>query len=220
MCYGVFFKWGSLVGISPKDHANDAIGSFNSSTPIYTPTSETTFTKTTTANWSDIPLIISPGYTYAGNYLMTVGNDWASGTGDICNFIDSDYRLPTMDELGMDAHSVNWDSSNPTTTPIAGGWTLIDGDWSSPVSANDEGTSIVERGASLRGITFPASGMRYMNGERWSEEDYLEEIGPYWSSSPSGSHTYANLMEISHGYIYYGGCIYAAAAPVRCVKNK
>jgi hypothetical protein len=104
MCQGVFFKWGSLVGISPKDHANDAIGSFNSSTPIYKPTSETTFTKTTTANWSDIPLILSPGYVYAGNYLMTVGNDWAAGTGDICNFIDSDWRLPTTDELGMDAH--------------------------------------------------------------------------------------------------------------------
>jgi hypothetical protein len=225
MCQGVFFKWGSLVGVSPTPSSDsNEYGSFTATTPIYKPTSATTFTKTTTANWADILPVNAPT-TYSSNYLLTIGNNWSAGTGDICNFIDSEYRLPNWSEFAMGATAVKedpyflWDSSNPTTTLIAGGWARIDGDWSFVSTMNDDGTTIIVSGASLHGATFPAAGMRFFVDGLFTDDIGLSvgEAGEYWGGSIYFA-TSASYIQFSMNEIFSGGFNTDCACPVRCVK--
>jgi hypothetical protein len=223
MCQGVFFKWGSLVGISPNGGTGQ-YNEFDNTVPIYKPTSANTFTKTTTANWSDILYLTAPG-SYSGNYLLAVGNNWSAGTGDICNFIDNGYRLPNWSEFAMGATIVgevfwlNWDSSNPTTTPVAGGWTRIDGDWNPVSSTNDDGTTIIVSGASLHGTTFSAAGIRYMyNGMIMDDVSAVPgEVGSYRGGSAHNANNGSTFVfysdELQHTAFHAD-----AALSVRCVK--
>jgi hypothetical protein len=230
MCQGVFFKWGSLVGISPNGGTYVSEwkqGVFDSSIPIYKPTGATTFTKTTTANWADIsPMTIPTVDLYAGNYPLAQGNNWSAGTGDICNFIDDDYRLPTWSEFLMGPVGDNTSSLWDSTTPVFGGWTRIDGDWSSVYSTYDDGTSLIVSGASLQGIVFPASGARgYSDGSLSQFDSRMSpgNEGYYWggssfksqASSYYGFSIYFAVYDITNGGM---GTNYAS--PVRCVKIK
>jgi hypothetical protein len=78
---GLFFKWGSLVGISPKGDT------WSGDIPIYTYNPDAdTYTASTAATWSSI----SPN----GD-----GNDLSGDTEDICTAINSSWRMPNEGEL-------------------------------------------------------------------------------------------------------------------------
>jgi hypothetical protein len=238
---GVFFKWGSLVGVSPNpSDDSDAYGSFTSTTPIYKPTSETTFTKTTVAGWANVPHMTIPSYADYGNYVLNQGNNWSAGTGDICNFIDDDYRLPNKGDFdpanSVDNSAVghpdnfNWDSFNPNTTPIVGGWRRIGGgSWSSVLSTNNEGTFMLEVGASMQEATFPAAGNRFDGGLYDGIRISTGWVGLYLTGSSckayqessfyiQGGYSRINAANISP-FITSSSIGYYHAGSVRCVKN-
>jgi hypothetical protein len=223
---GVFFRWGSLVGISPNG-GNGTRYTLDNTVPIYKPTSATTFTKTAVASMADIPYITPPNTAYDGNYVLAQGNNWSAGTGDICNFIDENYRLPKWGEFGLGNTSYvsySWDSSNPNTTPITGGWSRFGDDWSSITATNDEGTFPLISGASIHGTVLPASGWRL--GNDGSLSNLFTPLTPgkegfYWSGSSAGlvSGTpmpYALVLYFSN---IHCGTYGVNALPVRCVRN-
>jgi hypothetical protein len=73
---GVFFKWGSLVGISP-------VGDGDSAITIYVPgVGAQTISASTYGSWGAIP----------------------GGSSDICTSIDNAWRLPTQAEFGYNAN--------------------------------------------------------------------------------------------------------------------
>jgi hypothetical protein len=236
MYQGVFFKWGSLVGISPTGGTGEYF-EFDNTVPIYKPTSATTFTRTTTANWSDIKAMSLPANVAAGgvtNYVLNQGNSLSAMTGDICNFIDANYRLPNWGDfyLSLDYGSTSGSFSWNASSPILGGWKSIGGTWSmapSPYisSTNDEGTYMIPRGASLRGITsFPASGYRSevgSGGSLYCTFGYQVGVfGYYWSA-----YVVERSSAIHIPILSYNGSIMSPvqgsslkeAYAIRCIKN-
>jgi hypothetical protein len=168
MRQGVMFKWGSLVGVSP-------VGTWvDYSTPIYKPTGTTpvTFTKTTAASFTAIPVLdigsasIS-GY-YVPNYVSdNTVDDPVAGTGDICRYIGvvdptrAGYRLPNYDDCHFPYEELLemwwYDKLYLYGDP----WTKLAGSsWQEVSTTNDDGTSILTSGMCMDGATFPASGGR------------------------------------------------------------
>jgi hypothetical protein len=207
MCQGVSFKWGSLWGTSPN-------GGFTSSKPAYKPTSATTFTRTTGVDWMDIPEMTAPSITYTGNYLMAQGNNWSAGTGDICNFIDRDWRLPTIGEFNLD--------NSPYETNVWGSssWTPIGGSpWVKAASTNDEGTSPLAYGVSIHGVVFPSSyGHASYGGVPPGSSNTT--TGVYWTGSTAvlAQPFYALALSFYEGVLRFQTHPPGYAPPVRCVK--
>jgi hypothetical protein len=237
MCQGVFFRFGSLVGVSPSGT------SFTAGSVVYRPTGTNppTFTRTTpsslgiTSNFlNGIPYMPASGED-RGNYVLNHSpeisdwSDFSSLIGDICCFIDSGYRLPNWNELDPGNVPYNgfggypWDSSNPTSTPVAGGWTLFRDpaldDFSGSANASALGTTIRWWGISLSGTVFPASGYRTPSntGAVYSPPNYAF----YWTGSARTSNgTGGNALRSDRTLIHPA---YPQpevnALPVRCIRN-
>jgi hypothetical protein len=108
---GVFFQWGSMVGISQKN------ATFQSTDMVYYPTSAAAWTATSLsaagyAAIADIPTMNHTAAAARGTGLTTdyVTNGYAldnggepfnytTRLGDICRRINSGYRLPTAEEM-------------------------------------------------------------------------------------------------------------------------
>jgi hypothetical protein len=112
---GVFFKWGSLVGISPA-LTNESTG-WSDDVMVYVPTYDpATPTTTTWASGKASETIAGyRGYESIlpatpsdelGSYNDYIPNDWSHNTGDICQFLGKTnpalkgYRMPRDDEFG------------------------------------------------------------------------------------------------------------------------
>jgi hypothetical protein len=186
---GVFFKWGSLVGISPA-------GSFSSSTVLYKPSAIATGDF---ANWDAIP--------YWEDYSIVGDPNLGTFKGDICRQINSGYRLPNVQDYGNIPTFLTWGEQ---------GWSLING--ASTITPSDEGKynfiSNSKRYAqnTIMGVRLPAAGNRGTSGALGSAGSY----GYYWSrnvhdSSASGSILF-NATQMSAG-----GAERKMAFPVRCV---
>jgi hypothetical protein len=265
---GVFFRWGSLVGISPAQvGAGSKANNFtNQSIPIYVPAYNSgdpyasTWIATTTTDvktdagvaknystWTqagggtapdtDIPFM--DGRWGRGYDVDFVSKDdqntdatYEGLRGDICKYLGKTnlaldgYRLPTCVEFS-DKASANWDTQNPTTVAVAGGWVKGYGDFTVDTTlGNAFGTADLlsaadERGSAINVVfnaAFPCSGYRYYtNG-------VLMDVGNnvcYWSSSRSSNSFYDNGRELyivesyvdprstsERGYGY----------PIRCIK--
>jgi hypothetical protein len=97
MYQGVFFKWGSLVGVSPTQYSPGSSNVFNANDTIYVPNDNATKTNITWArttptlatcvtsnNWGSVPYVnvsypSSVNMDYTDDYLT---RDYDSGTGD------------------------------------------------------------------------------------------------------------------------------------------
>jgi hypothetical protein len=145
---GLFFKFGSLFGISPEGVANSA---FTNTTPVYSPNSSTPITN---LSWDAIPR-------WNKAYGNVVNNDHTDqSVGDICEYLDSDYRLPKLGEFGTT--NFTWDARQE-------GWV-----YSGSVGSADIGDAfgrynlisnsrIFARNTTMDNVRFPAPGHRSYN---------------------------------------------------------
>jgi hypothetical protein len=141
---GLFFRWGSLVGISPK-------GTFSVTTPVYVSSGSgwapstaglqgyngwTTSPSNLPAGTIEIPYMdVSYGQVDLAASEQNVPTMWADRRGDICQFIGSKdatlsgYRMPIKGEFGSLIESLNKE-----------GWTLLNGSAASEDKHDDYGT--------------------------------------------------------------------------------
>jgi hypothetical protein len=196
---GVFFKWGSLWGISPGQTAGAGNNGadFTNATPVYKTTG-----KSTVASWADIP------YWDSGDVIDNT--KYASYKGDICEYLNSGYRLPKSEEFGTLVNTVllgwSWGGNKDGVT----------GTWS------DDGRTAIMGGSyngryvmnSVLGITLPASGYRMEDGFLYR----VSATGNYWDST--------GYSDCCGFYIYFSGDVLGtspnyrySAGSVRCVMK-
>jgi hypothetical protein len=212
---GVYFQWGSLIGISP-------VGDYDSnSTVLYKPTNtgadntaprtwEKTTGSTWGADWDAIP-------SYDGESSINTSLDatslldkpaFGSYKGDICYYINEDYRMPTMSEL----------DSLRSSSPYVG----FTNDPSDIPSSGDDDVAgrhvFTANYGTFTSHVLPASGIRY------SATGALYDVGDggyYWSGSglASDGEAYRLYFSGSDAYTFYiGGRTFGR--PVRCVLQK
>jgi hypothetical protein len=193
---GVFFRWGSLVGISP-------VGDDAASMTAYIPNISTGTwdgTKTISASfgsWNNILYPTEEGaavYGSSENYLYDHDN-FSSYQGDICKFLTGGaWRIPNSSEL------------SGSYSPFISG----------NISSNAAGTGSITAGYTgsfaTNVVFFPASGYHdFFNGV---PGDYVGERTYYWSGS-----RYMDLaLAISNPHLSVAvprkeGC------SIRCIKN-
>jgi hypothetical protein len=224
--HGVYFKWGSLIGISP-------VGNFGSSTYIYKYTNgEWQRTTELSGDWSAIKayaynndqLVWSPKENFFIHNLIP--DDTNNHTGDICRFLGgkngnpTGYRLPTSNELnyaGKTGHE--WDVNDVVGNDE---WSKVDGASGAPwksgtVTANAAGTASIDWGGKMFGITFPASG--YIDGV-YGYRTSFGRGGDYWSGSAFGGATSSYAIFFSETSVSPGSSLDRSnALTVRCVTE-
>jgi hypothetical protein len=206
MYQGVFFLWGSLVGVSPAGNVNVALSIVEK---VYIPTYNSGSPSWSTDNIAvDDILNISDGFPPspldpAGTYLIDDERNtldyWNVRKGDICRYLSENgygpggrYRMPvgyeytgTMMPYGEKA---NYDDSNWTKAGIFSSSAV------NVSSTYDDGTFSISGGSSHNsGVVFPASGMKGSNvwPTMQSKETRLVGVGvscTYWSASMYGEY--------------------------------
>jgi hypothetical protein len=138
---GLFFKWGSLVGISPH----------GSSPYIYTPAEGSEWGYAALGSgWGSIKTIAAVGIGNSAENYLTNHMDRANQTGDICTRIDPAWRMPNANEFGVTA-AYDW-----AAFAVNGS---VDYD-SFEEGKGDVGAAIVTYGSPTGDVFFPAAGYR------------------------------------------------------------
>jgi hypothetical protein len=224
---GLFFKWCSMIGISPAGAAPSPV---TASTPIYYPTSAIGWSANSATintlygsagNYASIPDKLGVTITSTSDYVTPLGFDYANYWGDICRRINAGYRLPRAEEFNLAAWYMGTDvagvsigyPSDVITTNQHDGTSLLDYDqYSNP---NVHSASVVSMGT-----VFPASGVRSYAGV----DGELIGVGNqcwYMTGSAYNGVEYQWAMTFSSGRGYAGnGWTYRnTGMSVRCVKN-
>jgi uncharacterized protein (TIGR02145 family) len=202
---GLFFKWGSLVGIAPTAGSGPL---------LYLPGSNpeggwnTTYLNTSTHSYwpspgtfASIPYMTrTDGSLGAGaNSLLEYG--FTTYTGDICSFLDGGWRMPNRDEFGDE-----WD------------YDLGYSEGSDPDDKEGNG-SMWDAGAMYNSdfgqVFLPASGVRNSSGQA-----YVGIAGSYWSGSQihQSSSYYPGYMEFSSSFVVIDTTA-GYAFSVRCIRK-
>jgi hypothetical protein len=205
---GVFFKWGSLVGISPAltSGSNDWSGNVKVYVPTYRGSTATWSAPGTIATdvgyatYTDIP------YTSTETPLYNMQSQWGNKMGDICQFLGATnpalrgYRVPQYSEF-FRTGSDWWQYSG------------ADGGTTDNALGNAEGTTDLSRKAYSQrneSNTFiPAAGYRLTTGELYE----VGRRGNYWSNDG-----YSSIYFLSNGWTMWGHDRQNALS-IRCVKN-
>ena len=210
---GVFFKWGSLIGIQPCRTSNSAAFT-GTGAHIYVPTKDSTgvllWRDSIESNWSKIVPVTDPPINTDRNnkYLTDMGSaKYHLLQGDICQYLGDigsgpkGYRMPTSNELGTLLDY--WTDANPG--PVAGGWMRVgtDADFFNMTDFQPNSSNVLSQagrwenkkdalsgpsGAKHNGAFFPTSGWRNTLGVL----SHVGMYGYYWSSS-IGSNVTGNL---------------------------
>jgi hypothetical protein len=198
---GLFFKWGSLVGISP-------VGAWaNNSTPIYKAGESA---PTTASSWASI---LSESL---GRGIAVSAPDVSTLKGDICTYIDADYRYPAHGVLGTEMSQVNWVRYNA---------------WGNLTTNKSDGTydfiaqsKVYMKHTAVGNVIFPISGYRRNTDGSLMINDIMYHagnLGLYWlrtissgSSNPYSVYFTSTGLNMSY-YDFSGGY----AVPVRCAQN-
>jgi hypothetical protein len=212
---GVGFKWGSLIGVSMPGLGYQM--AWNDTASIYVPTSSTAWTRTTVTaaksgnKWSGtgyagIPYVQDNGGPVFGrenHYLTTLGAaDNALYKGDICKYLNIDYRMGYGSEFGPSAAA--WT-----------GWTGLgnyNGNYS-VVSEIDGQTLLPSITLRMNDMYFPASGYRIEDGNLYSVGRYLYA----WQSSAGSATDGMNVAAHYQGLGPSGNGPRQYCMPVRCV---
>jgi hypothetical protein len=231
---GVFFKWGSLVGVSPAGSQESSYDPNN--TEIYAPKYDDVLSSwdwedpnTFHLDWEDI-LYVADNFPYDtsyGFYFNHLGDDarntandyeyWKAGKGDICRFISENgygpdesgnkyaYRMPVLSEL----------ASKMVYTYGSDGWTKSSVTWNIE-TGNAEGTYPMDNyiSNSSGNVTFPASGFR---GEVDGTLYYVGQEGGCFSATHGGSGNF--FLSFNDNAIAVLTGFQARAYPVRCVRT-
>lgn len=218
---GVFFKWGSLVGVSPSL-------SYVTYTPIYVMGGASSWISGTTPYNSILDFYganISGGgqtNTYLNDTQQNTDFMYLTSRGDICKYlsktgaVEGNWRMPTgadFNAAGIAEHAmVGW-STNSLPWSRFGTFATVSG-------AEADGTTLVGSGGTYtvgHAVSrFPASGYRDHNG-------MLLSIGTYgnnWSSSIfTGTDMAFHMVFVFSGFypVYYFNRRYGF--PVRCVRE-
>jgi hypothetical protein len=246
---GVFFKWGSLVGVSPAQATNGSNAYAGQSVPIYVPynytdnapaaakwRASTNATEYTT--WGAIPYLTEISYT--GGYTggdYTISNTYAIDPernteamyqglrGDICQYISKTgavsgkYRLPIASEFGP-AKNTNFDTSGLWTQA---GVFSEDNSLGNPEGTFDlYGTSGGHRGKAkdyLGSVDLPAAGERTDFGGSGGGLRRVALNGLYWTGSEYSDYQ-LYTFEIHYDFVgYFDSFERTDGRPLRCVRN-
>jgi hypothetical protein len=242
---GVVFKWGSLIGLSAS-HTNSGSYRtlYSDGITIYVPTNLTTNPLTNHTSWTattvaaaaqsawpssfgtdyiGIPYVTDytgPNADRKNNYLTTTyhsSTSTAAYKGDICQYINSAYRMPRSEEFpGDDSSAPNWWSSpadipaSEQSPPNEIPHTNINGQ--SLISV-PHGVTLTTATTGIDGLFFPASGFRGTNGSM----TYVGTYGFYWSSSASYDSD-AYYLYFRQGFLFPDNRTYRyTSMSVRCV---
>jgi hypothetical protein len=193
---GLYFKFGSLIGISPMNPWNAA------ATPLYLPKAGSGSSQTTAdASHDDVSGWTGNDYTsipYAranpavtGNrndrFVIDMPDSSAYMKGDICRYLQTldhapdppggkSWRLPTSIEF-TSASTFSWN-----ITSVVNGWKKVDGAWSPQLSTKEDGTFQMDTWGGKFGVTanfFPPAGNRNGSGELTNSGT----SGTYWGGS-------------------------------------
>jgi hypothetical protein len=246
MYQGVFFRWGSLVGIDPCKSSSTT--NWHSSNTLYSPVyngndpTNSTWDPLTDQTWSET----YPASSYSSganggpdaDFFATYNpNNYSNSNkeGDICRYlshtgvVSGKYRMPTAYELRYGSNN----SSTPTvvfeastfsgTTPVVGYWTTVAGStWTNLAGETDPtGKYVLPSGGNYSGYAqFPAAGCR-SNGGAVDTYRYVGTVGYYWSSSDSkessGSAYRMSFSNSSLGAGYTNGW---ETGSVRCLLDE
>jgi hypothetical protein len=192
---GVYFRWGSLVGISPVGAFDTGENDPDAGTILYVyhngQWEKTTVAEacdngysgflSTNVSWTGIPYVSTGMGSYTANNL---GGSFVDNTGDICRFLDPGYRLPVASEFAATAGAYTWGTDTDALLWYKGG------SFSSVVSGNEFGQHLFDPGsgagcATNYGSAFPAAGCRK------SGDGELENVGThgYYRSSSANYNT-------------------------------
>jgi hypothetical protein len=227
---GLWFMWGSLVGISGM-LANTAYTQYNAShiPTVYVPKYDD---GTDTWEWEDpdtyqystqtsIPRMIPPSFptgdrysTYLSDAAQNGEQNWKDRRGDICRFLSANgyspagnYRMPTAQEFGSHDSYLIDDETND--------WALIGTMGVATTVSNDDGTDILPSAFTNQGIVFPLSGSLgiYFNSPSMMADAYL-------SASAGSDRLFGfSLSTATKITISRWGGDSSNAYPVRCVKT-
>jgi hypothetical protein len=243
MYQGVFFKWGSLMGMDPSEYNGNIV--WNSSNNIlYVPTynsttpASSTWAATTGKDWDDIPYVTPTSGSASTDKLEAESNaaNYALWKGDICRYLsESDeggtgvvsgrYRMATGNELrygdkSSSSATIEYDETNwQNATTIVGYWTWIAGSGSTS-STDATGQFILSGGGNYSGYAvFPASGDRsqlYGPGNLQS----VGISGYCWSSSTNSIGDEAYVLCLYYDYISMSAVSPMYGCPVRCLLDE
>jgi uncharacterized protein (TIGR02145 family) len=188
---GLFFHWGSLIGISP-------IGTFDiNSSIIFRPTEYLG----TPTGYSNIPY---DNITASGNLT---GFDATSGIGDVCRYISANgwvsgnWRMPTTDEFIEVANNHSWAKGTN-------------------ISGQSDGTGAMNGGLIYASqYFFPDTYRR--SGTSSGPLDNSVERGTYWTESTTTAttaHTFVLWSEEEH-VTYSSSATKQYAFAVRCIQE-
>jgi hypothetical protein len=202
---GVCFKWGSLIGISPLGNGDASV--------LYIPnTGNKTWDNTKTiatssfGNWGGIPCTttntgLSSPNDKGEDYLHN-NPQFSQYRGDICNYIDADWRLPNAGEFATQVSGLVGNGYYP------GGIT----------SSNAAGTgklSGVHRKQISGGTVIPGWGYISDGALVW-QDPYSGHIGFYWTGS-GGAYLYSYRGVQNESAV--GGASRELGCAVRCIKK-
>jgi hypothetical protein len=200
---GIFFKWGSLVGISPVgDHTSASLFIPNNITLKTWDDSKTLSSNDTpwgSAGFENIPFIVPVG---SLDHHVYDDADFINYRGDICSYLtDGAWRLPNLMEMFSVEELVSFTSGPGMTNDVFG---------QSPIGAN-VGVTLSSCGSAF----LPASGYRNRYGQLFVVSgEGLYPVGNHWEGSYYYLHFY-NSGGKATGSLYS----YSYAGPVRCIKN-
>ncbi|MDR1526079.1 MAG: FimB/Mfa2 family fimbrial subunit [Dysgonamonadaceae bacterium] len=228
---GVFFQWGSLVGIDPSRY-NNAVAWGTGNTvyvPVYnaiTP-SNSSWTAETNQLWNDIPYVsdnIAASDVSTDNLSgASTSANYVSQKGDICRYLSSGtggtgvvsgtYRMPTANETH---YGDSRGSAYQTINPSSGNWLnakpLVNGYWSRTTYSTydwEDITSLIANNAAGTYEDIPSGG-NYSGYSRFPASGqrenvgllkHISEYGFYWSSSAYSMGPSAYYMRFSSGYV-------------------
>jgi hypothetical protein len=239
---GVFFKWGSLVGVSPEQQSSGSPYYVSTATLVYIPTYVEGGTSTwsipaPSPTWANIPYLddlydatpYGTNNTYASDSAQNTPAMYAGLRGDICQYLGktdpvlSGYRLPMRSEFWAETRQ-DWNTVTPTTD----GWIKGDGTFvSSPAAGYADGRADLlssANGAGMKlgsginlatGVVLPAGGIR--NSALYA----VGERGYHWSCSALNAIRGWELFftEEAVGNLDSPGISRSSAAPVRCIRK-
>jgi hypothetical protein len=230
---GVFFQFGSLVGISPA--GNFGVSTTDLYVPAYNASTQTsTWNKTNAGNhgwtWTTLPYITTGTADSRTNFQVIDAAQntpamWGDYQGDICQYItktqsfSGNYRLPVSIEFG--ASTSGWPN-----TFSKGQWQQVNVNGWPVINTNQaDGTQIINDGANFvrtadgRVIFFPAAGIRdSAAGAQYNSG----KTGYYRSGSTDAAGGY--YLDINATVVYPGG--FSSPSPrqrgysVRCILQE
>ncbi|MDR1883158.1 MAG: hypothetical protein LBR26_10330, partial [Prevotella sp.] len=226
---GLYFKWGSLIGISPS-------GAWDGATVLYSPGGingmyiSTTASALVAGTWTNIVVGDATSFSttpidgvtdYRTNGYVSFLNDTYKG--DICAYLSGRpgvpagyWRLPVSADFEPDTYPATFTSPGQYTMELGGLDT-----WPSSAGTSDktDGTFVVANGYTLAyggsTVFFPASGYRDYSSGALSN---LGVLGFAWSSSADAA--YGRYLGFNGATVYPADSNSRAYGfPARCVKK-